>query len=204
MLAKRAVQEAMASWDDYLESVQSTPPRKVIKDKVVKFFMDNDMDSPGAAMGLTAAALDASGKLPKEDPAVVALIRSSILAMEQVAALQAQPTAGWASSSAAKLATVLNPTVPGVDYKAKLIAAGMPNLPFVAVADQTIWDKLFADSEAAKLAGRAAFTYFDLTVKELSPLWLTPDAIGGKVGADDALVDAASLLRPLANGRGMQ
>ena len=170
-----------------------------MEDKAVKIFLDSDMDSPGAAMGLTAAALVASGKMHKEDPAEVALFRSIILATVHVAAMQAQLTACLASSSSAKLATVLKPTAPGVDYKAKLIAGGMPNWPFVAVEDQTIWDKLFADSEAAKLAGRTALTYFDLTVGELSPLRLTPEATGEKVGADGALGDASSLISKLGD-----
>eukprot|EP00971_Amphidinium_carterae_P033632 662130-Amphidinium_carterae.1 len=33
---------------------------------------------------------------------------------------------------------------------------------------------------AAKVAGRTAFSFVDLTSKEVLPLWVPPDAVGGK------------------------
>jgi hypothetical protein len=59
-----------------------------------------------------------------------------------------------------------------------------------------VWQLLHVDCEAAKLSGRVAFTFVDLTAKDVIPLWIPPDAVGGKsvIGGDSEwTLDAGGL-----------
>lgn len=194
----------MASWDSYLENVQSTPPKRALKEKVRDLFKSMQMETPAAAVGMTVAMLDGSGKLPMTDPAVGALARTAITALEQAQLAQragGQQASGSAESGSASAlgvaSSIVSPKV-AVNCKAKLQAKDLGALPFTSVVDQGIWDRMAAENEAAKLAGRPAFTYVDLTAKELSPLWLTPESIGGKVAGEEHM-DASAPLTKLAD-----
>ena len=65
-------------------------------------------------------------------------------------------------------------------------AAGFLTLPIQLRPDPLVWRVLRAENVAALARGRKPFSYVDLTAKELLPLWLAPDTIGGKTpaGAD--------------------
>ena len=65
-------------------------------------------------------------------------------------------------------------------------AAGFLTLPFQLRPDPLVWRVLHTENVAAFARGRKLFSYVDLTAKGLLPLWLAPDAVGGKTpaGAD--------------------
>ena len=68
-----------------------------------------------------------------------------------------------------------------VDIPAKLKGASLDKLPYHLQAGTIVWRILEADNASAIAASRkTAFAYVDLTAKELLPLWLPYDAVGGK------------------------
>ena len=85
--------------------------------------------------------------------------------------------------SAAVVANLMAHTLNETDL---MSAAGFLTLPFQLRPDPLVWRVLHAENVAALARGRKPFSYVDLTAKELLPLWLAPDTIGGKTpaGAD--------------------
>ena len=87
-------------------------------------------------------------------------------------------------------------------------AVGFLTLPFQLRPDPLVWRILHAENVAALARGRKPFSYVDLTAKELLPLWLAPDTIGGKTpaGADwGAVLDPNTPASNLAQlGRALQ
>jgi len=140
----------MSTWEEYLDAVQSTPPKKPVRDKVVKLFKDLNMDSPSAALGLKVSDLDGSSKMPKDDPAASALARTAVIALEQASLAQSQAAAGTADSSASmsagRLAAAALTARPQLNYKEKLRDVGLEHLPFTHVLEQAVWERLHTEN----------------------------------------------------------
>jgi hypothetical protein len=67
-----------------------------------------------------------------------------------------------------------------IDVANRLQAAGLSKLPYHLCAEALVWSILESEKKSAVKEGRVAFAYVDLTAKEITPLWLPQDAIGGK------------------------
>ena len=73
------------------------------------------------------------------------------------------------------------------DTSKLLREAGLAKLPFIAQLDQSLIDKMHNETVEAKSAGRKPFYFVDLAGKEVIPVWLTPEAVGGKFREEEAL-----------------
>ena len=64
----------------------------------------------------------------------------------------------------------------------------LQDVAFHLQADQCVFQSMWTDTLGARACAppRAQFTYVDLTSKELLPLWLTAESIGGKSTMQDA------------------
>lgn len=82
--------------------------------------------------------------------------------------------------SAATVAKLLAAGTEEVDVAKQLSDAGLPRLPYHMQCERIVWKIFGAENKAAASAGRTAFAYVDITAKEVLPLWLPQDAIGGK------------------------
>eukprot|EP00971_Amphidinium_carterae_P059254 1171678-Amphidinium_carterae.1 len=93
----------------------------------------------------------------------------------------AAPAVAGAGVSASVTAALIQPTaVKQVNVNEKLVSAYLHGVPFHLLPDQSVWQQLDTENQAAKTAGRVAFSFVDLTAKEVLPLWVPPDAVGGK------------------------
>eukprot|EP00971_Amphidinium_carterae_P352537 6492642-Amphidinium_carterae.1 len=100
-----------------------------------------------------------------------------------VAAATQQPASG-PHMSAASLALQLAPSKE-VNVVEKLKSVNphfskLDNMPFHMLPESSVWSLLQAENDAATASSRTAFSYVDLTSKEWLPLWIAPDAVGGK------------------------
>ena len=140
------------------------------------------LPNPNAASGVAEADLDKL-QLPASLPAS-ALIRRlvrSVEALDKARLAQATAKSALASTpvSAKLLASALAPSkVP--DVADLLQQCGLSKLGFHVQADQSLYTTLQVASEEAKAQSRVPFTYVDLTSKEVLPLWLPADSVGGK------------------------
>ncbi len=75
------------------------------------------------------------------------------------------------------------------DVPKLLLAKKLDDLKFINQVEQPIFDRLHAESEAARVASRTPFLYVDLTDKRVLPLWIHPEQVGGKMKWTDTLDD---------------
>ena len=58
-------------------------------------------------------------------------------------------------------------------------AVNLDKLPTDAIPELAVFEDMAKDSKPLT-SGKKAFTFVDLTHRDLAPFWLTPEAIGGK------------------------
>ena len=93
-------------------------------------------------------------------------------------------------ASALQLAEQLASTSARPDVSAMLEKASLQDMPEVFSPAEELFRALHGASEAAKKAGRKAFTFIDFTHAALLPEFLPPEAVGGRTqvaGADEVL-----------------
>ena len=195
---------------DWLGAVQTTVVAEDVKLAVAKFLVAANIAGPellegvepseimgvsGAPAGMAERALIRRGLIVASATAGAKRSKASASAIggnqnymgsSQLATLQS--VAGGSDSSALALANILQ-TGKHVDASAKLSASSMTGLPFTLQADQSIWQLFEAENSAALNPQRKAFTYVDLTVKGLLPLWVLPEAIGGRMSLPGEMED---------------
>eukprot|EP00971_Amphidinium_carterae_P297368 5907800-Amphidinium_carterae.1 len=71
-------------------------------------------------------------------------------------------------------------TVKHVNVADRLKQVGYESVPHHLLPEQGIWQQMEHENNAAAAVNRVAFTYVDLTSKEVLPLWIAPDAVGGR------------------------
>ena len=184
---------AQAAWRAYLEQIDDTAPDEGVLKAAEDFLYDKaELGGPKATDGITLQKLEAHPDFPKAFR-VQAFLARVLRHIDSVArANEAARTANLgaplpaSASSARALADTLSP--PKTADTSKLLReAGLNKLPFVAQLDQALIDKMNQESVEAKAAGRKAFLFVDLTSKEVLPVWLTPESVGGKFNDEEAL-----------------
>ena len=212
----------------FLAGVDSKPAPEPVLKAVAASFIDGGLTAPSQLVGVIESDIATSLTM-----AAKALARRAIRAanapvspapgtsstvMVETTASQPQPI------PSPSLSNDVNDLV-GPDYSAAVVAnlmahttdlnetdlmsaAGFLTLPFQLRPDPLVWRVLHAENVAALARGRKPFSYVDLTAKELLPLWLAPDTIGGKTpaGADwGAVLDPNAPASNLAQlGRALQ
>ena len=98
--------------------------------------------------------------------------------------------------SAMRVAAAMSRGDKPVDMDSKLKASMFGKLPWHLVVDAQVWQLLSAETTtaAASIPKRVPFCYVDLAAKEMLPMWMAPEAVGGKAhlpGDNDVLADGA-------------
>lgn len=197
----------MSDWELYLTSVDQVPQSPDVITAVAKALVDAGVRDPASALGVQAAEIVES--LAADAVAAKALVRRALRALEQSAKLQevtaiaaasqvsvavtqasTVPGASSASAMTNNLAVLLRPTVAVFDL---LNQSSFSSVPTDGIPELTMFEDLTKATKAAKDAGRVPFIYVDLTQKELLPLWLIPESIGGKtsVSGDSVQIDGS-------------
>ena len=220
-----AVLSTMSDWSVFLTSVDATAPDHGTLERVEKFFVDKQVQIPADLDGCVATdfAFEEIKEVPARAFARRAL-RTGLAVIDakrvasghqQLAVVSSQQFSGpqpgqnfsqpgltaavlevlGNDASSAAVANMLTHGDKFVPVNDKLKAAGMENLAFHLRPDSPVWQLLNSENESAKIDGRVAFCYVDLTSKAMMPMWLPHDAIGGKAlasGSDWALDPYAS------------
>ena len=184
---------AMADWASFLKSVDEEDPGEVLIQTVSKFMEKSGFSAPAKVAGVKEDAILGLPDVPPELP-VKAFISRAVTAINLTAeatraAKATSPvkmSSAGPSGSALGLATSMVQPSKVVDTKALLTKAGLAAVPFDFQAEPKIWEMLSADNEIASVRGNKAFTYVDLTCKELLPMWMSPEDVGGKLHLHDS------------------
>ena len=198
----------MATWQEFLFLVDDEPPAEGIAKLAEDFLVARGFDTPSSAFDLRESMLVGHDDYPKELPVqaflsriihtlqVTAEARRTATLLTRSAVPEPQippnPVAGMASTAGA-LAHRLAP-LKTCDVKQAMRDANLGKLSFVHMVEQHVYDVLLAESEAAKMVPRVAFSYIDLTSKYVTPVWMHPEHVGGKL--DSAQADMTDLRLP--------
>ena len=169
---------------------------------IEELYTSETQDTVKVLMRAAARLANASPKAKLEAQVVnarhgssqVPLLQSSSQpSLQGVSASQIQDIVG-PDYSAATLAKLLSAGNEEIDVAKCLGEVSMSKLPYHLQCDKSNWKILDAENKAAQKAERTAFAYVDLTAKEVLPIWLPADAIGGKpmFGTDWNNSDASS------------
>ena len=189
----------MSDWDTFLKSVDDDDPGEVVIRTVKDFLEKAGFSAPGKVVGVTDAEILNLPAAPTELP-VRAFISRTITAISIAAevakaskAVSPLKTSPGGSTSALALAASMAAPSKATDTKALLSKAGLSALPFDYQAEPKVWDLLSMENELAVTRGNKAFTYVELTSKEMLPIWMSPEDVGGKLQLHDAdALDAGS------------
>ena len=195
-----------STWIPFLKSVDDDEPDEA-ELRTAAEFMTKVFASPQKAYGVRYDALSKHPDFPK-DLALQAFLSRALEALQaaqraksaaaELANTRQQAAPAPSLSSAMGLASALAPPK-SCDTQALLTAASMGDLPFINQCDQAVWDRLHSETQEAKALNRTAYVYMDLTAAGVLPIWLYPEAVGGKsndTGEHD--VDAGAEVQTLA------
>jgi len=183
----------MTTLEDYVKNVEEVAPHPDVLKAAVTYFTKVKITAPSQLAGLVPEDL---GNMP-EEILVRGLIRRAV-----IAASVAQKMAAATPASQSTTATVTTPAMSqqlalaGNETSALAVAASLTgvqatprdllkvkNLDGLAhglVPDVALFNLLSSEKKVAQIATRAAFLYVDLTAKEVLPVWLTAESVGGK------------------------
>ena len=189
--------------EEFLRSVYDVPPEEDVLNGALQVFskvkwtrreqlvgaMDADIDGicdqdipiPVKVFmrAATRTANAAANALRTVSPASASAGPDSQPLQTSVSQAHVQDVVG-ADLSAATVAKLLAAGNDEVDVAKQLKDMNMAKLPYHMQCDRLVWKVLEAESKAANTAKRIAYAYVDITAKEVLPLWLPQDAIGGK------------------------
>ena len=181
-------------WAAFLDAVDEEPPIEAVAKTALKFLKDDvAFAKPSQAVGTTLDRLEKHADWPVDLPTQAFLARvlqtlEAIAAAKRVTAASASASGGGSGAppnlgSALHIANALAPlkTANTVELLKKI---GLEDLPYAQQIDQTVVDRMWTESEAAKRESRQAFLFVDLTGKEVLPLWVPPEYVGGKADED--------------------
>jgi ABC-type transporter Mla MlaB component len=177
-------------WKSWLECID-----EVCNDSLVEsaaYFFMAMVDTPDMLVGLDEAALPSYDTWPT-DPLLAAFLRRCCRTANDAASAKRHrflnpppaPTVAAGSVSAVQGCSALSlvsdlSAGPKVDVHALLTAIGIKDAPSCMLVEMNIWVALSVETEAAKKANRIAFSFVDLTAKEMLPIWMPNEFVGGK------------------------
>lgn len=187
-----------SDWKSFLEVVDETPPDAAVLASAENF-LGNIFADPSRAAGITLDKLEKAENFPDELPTQAFLSRSvdalaAVTAARRasIGASMSSATSAPSASSALAMAGLLAP-VKTVDTVALLASANLSDLPFCLRIEQSLVDKMSAESEQAKRTGRSPFLFVDLAGREVLPLWITPEQVGGRPDDEAEALDDQSI-----------
>ena len=189
------------------KSVDQTSQSDEVVEQAAGAFRAVGLNEPASAVGV--GDQEVADKLPADAVAARALVRRAIRALEQAQRLRDATALATASvplpppqlvlpsgladsSSALAIAAGLSGAPrEDVDVQKLLEAAGLLRIPSDGIPELSVFEELHKASKAAKSCGKVPFSFVDITQKGMLPLWLTPEAIGGKtsIAGDDYELD---------------
>ncbi|CAK0804488.1 unnamed protein product [Prorocentrum cordatum] len=212
-------------WRAFLQSVDEQAAAPEVVTEVVTFLMAVSPAIPSscALEGITESELIAADGAPT-GIASRGLLRRALRTAECVAQAKRQTAAGANAApqaaagaaggaagpppggSALALASQWQPpAAPTVDVRDLLTKAKLEKLPFHMQPEQAVFESLNKDTMAARAQERKPFAYVDLTSKEVLPLWLPIESIGGKLAlaGENELLNAESSTATLSQLQNM-
>ncbi|CAE8608326.1 unnamed protein product [Polarella glacialis] len=176
---------ANASWDLFFNSVDTVQVSKEVKTSAEVLFMDKlGFVSPQEAEGIVEGDI-----LPEQLPVSLlakAFCRRVVRSLEVLhhakkfesgaltsvgspsASLNAETYAMSAATAAAAMASPSKAN--DVDVQALLEKKDMKTMSFHLMPEQSVWNDLMAGVELANNQGRVAFSYIDLTIRDILPV----------------------------------
>ena len=167
-------------WAAFLDAVDEEPPVEAVAKAALKFLKDDvAFGKPSQAVGTTLDKLEKHTDWPTDLPTQAFLARvlqtlEAIAAAKRVTAASASASGGGSGAppnlgSALHIANALAPlkTANTLELLKKI---GLGDLPYAQQIDQSVVDRMWTESEAAKRETRQAFLFIDLTGKEVLPL----------------------------------
>ena len=191
-------------WMKYLITVDEKPPKSNVVEEATAWLIAQGFDSPSAVDGVSDQDVDDNS--PPKELVVKAFVKRTlrnINAAQQakrakvagpggsessgspLAPLQYNADLGLAqlgSESALAVARSLTNGVRSIDVLSKLSSSSLAGLPFHLQVDAAVWHLLDSETTAAAACNppRKPFAYIDLTSKDVLPMWIAPDAVGGR------------------------
>ena len=204
MLCKLSAMQGL-DWKTFLGQVDLDETDSQVLASAEAFLVKAGLKSPAAAAGVTYAKLEKHKDCPEDIPTEAFLARSvqTLNAIDSARRQSQDLNSSSASaalpsaSSALGLAAALAPAK-HIDVNELLKDAGLDDLSFDLHIDQSIINKLGAESALAKSQGRKPFLYMGLTNKDILPLWLHPEAVGGRPDEEEISLDGSEHISSLA------
>ena len=194
-----------SDWKTFLAQVDLEETEADVLAASEAFLIKECLKSPAAAAGVKFVNLEKNKDFPSEIP-VQAFLARAVQTLNAVdaarrqsqdlnssAASSAMPSANSALGLAAALAPAKH-----IDVNDLLKDAGLDELSFDLHIDQSVINKLGAETALAKAQGRKPFLYMDLTNKDILPLWLHPEAVGGRPEEEEMALDGSGDISSLA------
>ena len=196
----------MADWKTFLDTVDAEETDPEVLKEAEAFLTQAKLKNPQGAMGISLKQLEGHADFPAELPTQAFLSRAmdalAAVAAARRAAKEITPAASASSpqtlGSALNVAALLSPPPKTVDVNTLLKNCKLDALPFNLQVDQTVADKMAAETDAAKKAQRKPFLFIDLTLAGTLPLWLAPEAVGGRIEDDFEDLDGGTAIGSLA------
>ena len=208
--AEGAVPGTTLFWKTFLAQVDSSAQEADVLQEAAEVFHAANLRDANSVIGCTEEEVVALGPETLSLPAR-SLVRRCVRAIGQAAKVEeakslaavSVPATGFppvppASSNggtAAVLPTTLAIKSPPVDVYALLEKVGMQGVPSDAIPELLLFTQLEEHAKAAKEESRVPFMFIDLTSKDLLPLWMTPEMVGGTTtleGEENELLDAGA------------
>ena len=223
------VPASSSTWTSFLVAVDDIPPKSSIIEGVSSWLTARGFSDPRMLEGVSEADVDANNP-PADLTTKAFLkraLRCVEVAQQAKRQRSLNPVdrgqvngslggeVGGAGDAASRLLGVLGGEVSALalaqgfsavsktlDISQRIENSPLAGLPFHMQPEAKIWQQLEVETVAAASCSppRVAFTYIDLTSKEVLPLWLSPDAIGGKLtvpGESEWCMDANASLKTL-------
>ena len=212
---------AAVSWKQLIELVENDAAMDVtLTEKVTTFLTSvGKLNTPADSFGLSDGDVEEIGK--KEDDFLVrAAVKRTLgaaIATEKAKRKTAIPDefetpaklarrhsdedsqskalailgGGESKANALMAANILSGGSATVNITKMLKDTHIPTIPQDALVPSGIFQLLEKERELAVKDNRVPFTYVDLTLKEVLPTWMSPNAVGGKVQLPEMTIEDA-------------
>ena len=213
-----------------MDAVDEPPCSSLVQAAAIKFLMGIQITVPAAMAGLAWPDLEKEAGFPTNILEKAFLRRALELANAVHSARVANKTGGGSQAASSQLVPVAAPvqapdfsflqqqlSLSGNEVSAHVVAAGLlqtavvprtllaavnVTLPHTSMADASVFQLLDAErrSAAAAVPTRQAFSFLDLTSRELLPIWMTQDMIGGRMllAGESSLLDGTGAASTVA------